>query len=60
MQLLPGLPAYIFFMCIRHTDFVNDDVKVKSLLSNFINGVKKVIKKKHNDLDTIVSTSRLR
>ncbi|KAL0276825.1 UNVERIFIED_CONTAM: hypothetical protein PYX00_004309 [Menopon gallinae] len=54
MQLLPGLPAYIFFMCIRHTDFVNDDVKVKSLLSSFINGVKKIVRKKHNDLETIV------
>lgn len=28
MNLLPGLPAYILFMCIRHTDFINDDEKV--------------------------------
>lgn len=54
MYLLPGLPAYIFFMCIRHTDFVNDDAKVRSLLTAFINAVKKVIKKKHDDLETTV------
>ncbi|EEB10549.1 myosin-5A, putative [Pediculus humanus corporis] len=54
MYLLPGLPAYIFFMCIRHTDFVNDDGKVRSLLTAFINAVKKLIKKKHDDLETTV------
>ena len=33
MTLLPGLPAYIIFMCIRHTDVTNDEEKVK--LSRF-------------------------
>ena len=42
--LLPGLPAYILFMCVRHTDYVNDDEKVRSLLTSTINGVKKVVK----------------
>lgn len=52
VALLPGLPAYIVFMCVRHTDYVNDDDKVKSLLSAFTNSVKKVIKKRHEDFET--------
>ena len=54
VSLLPGLPAYILFMCIRHTDFTNDDDKVRSLLTATINAIKKVIKKRHEDLDTTV------
>ena len=42
--LLPGLPAYILFMCVRHTDYINDDEKVRSLLTSTINGMKKVVK----------------
>lgn len=41
-------------MCIRHTDFVNDEEKVKSLLSTFTNCVKKVIKKRYEDFETMV------
>lgn len=29
VNLIPGLPAYILFMCIRHADYLNDDQKVK-------------------------------
>lgn len=54
VTLLPGLPAYILFMCIRHTDYINDDDKVRSLLTNTINGVKRVIKKRHEDLEVTV------
>ena len=54
MNLLPGLPSYILFMCIRHTDHTNDDEKVRSLLTVTINTIKKVIKKRHEDLDTTV------
>ena len=45
--LIPGLPAYILFMCVRHTDYINDDDKVKSLLTSTINGIKKVVKVSH-------------
>ncbi|XP_023589698.1 unconventional myosin-Vb, partial [Trichechus manatus latirostris] len=45
---VPCLPAYILYMCIRHADYVNDDLKVHSLLTATINGIKKVLKK-HND-----------
>jgi myosin-5 len=54
VSLLPGLPAYILFMCIRHTDFTNDEEKVQSLMTATINTIKKVIKKRHEDLDTTV------
>ncbi|XP_017772501.1 PREDICTED: unconventional myosin-Va [Nicrophorus vespilloides] len=53
VTLLPGLPAYIMFMCIRHTDHINDDDKVRALLSAFTNSVKKVLKKRNDDFETI-------
>jgi len=52
--LLPGLPAYILFMCIRHTDHVNDDDKVRRLLTSAINGMKRVVKKRREDSDSLV------
>lgn len=54
ISLLPCLPAYIVFMCIRHTDNINDEDKVKILLSAFTNSVKKVIRKRSADFETIV------
>ncbi|XP_064645972.1 unconventional myosin-Va-like isoform X4 [Lineus longissimus] len=53
VNLLPGLPAYVLFMCIRHTDSVNDDDKVRTLLSATISGIKKVVKKRHEDVETV-------
>lgn len=44
MSHMPGLPAHILFMCMRYTDHMNDDEKVRSLLTNSINGIKKVVK----------------
>jgi myosin-5 len=43
-QQLPGLPSYILFMCIRYTDYMNDDEKVRGLLTATINGIKKTVK----------------
>lgn len=51
VNLLPGLPAYILFMCIRHTDHMNDDEKVRCLLNSTIGGVKRLIKKRREELD---------
>lgn len=42
ITLLPGLPAYIVFMCIRYTDLLNSDNDVRSLLTDFIKLIKKV------------------
>uniref|UniRef100_A0A8C5MR20 Unconventional myosin-Va n=1 Tax=Leptobrachium leishanense TaxID=445787 RepID=A0A8C5MR20_9ANUR len=44
VNLIPGLPAYILFMCVRHADYLNDDQKVRSLLTSTINGIKKILK----------------
>jgi len=43
-QQLACLPAFILFMCIRHTDYMNDDDKVRSLLTNTINCIKTTVK----------------
>ncbi|XP_039767426.1 unconventional myosin-Vb isoform X2 [Ornithorhynchus anatinus] len=48
---VPCLPAYILYMCIRHADYINDDQKVHSLLTSTINGIKKVLKKHHEDFE---------
>lgn len=53
ITLLPGLPAYIIFMCLRHTDYINDEDKVRVLLSSFINSVKKVIRKRQEDFESL-------
>ena len=44
VTLLPSLPAFIIFMCIRYTDLVNADQHVKTLLTNFVLMVKKIYK----------------
>lgn len=41
--MIPGLPAYILFMCVRHADYLNDEAKLKTLMNAVIGGVKKVI-----------------
>ncbi|XP_018431572.1 PREDICTED: unconventional myosin-Va isoform X3 [Nanorana parkeri] len=53
VNLIPGLPAYILFMCVRHADYLNDDQKVRSLLTSTINGIKKNLKKRGDDFETV-------
>lgn len=43
VSMIPTLPAYILFMCVRHADYLNDDAKLKSLMNGIIVAVKKVI-----------------
>jgi len=45
-QMLPGMPAYIVFMLIRHLDHINDDKNVRSLIQGGISHIKKTIKKR--------------
>lgn len=52
-RVLPGLPAYLLFMAIRFADYINDDVKVKSLLSAVVNSVKKTVKKHFEDFEYV-------
>ncbi|XP_049955340.1 unconventional myosin-Va-like [Schistocerca serialis cubense] len=54
VTLLPGLPAYILFMCIRHADCQNDYEKVRLLLTATIYTIEKVTKKGHDDIDIMV------
>lgn len=41
---IPGLPAYIIFMCVRYADCVNDDQRVSALLNSAISSIKGVVK----------------
>lgn len=42
ITLQPGLPAYIFLMCVRYTDLMNADQHVRTLLSNIVTQSKKL------------------
>ncbi|XP_053176263.1 unconventional myosin-Va isoform X2 [Scomber japonicus] len=53
VNLIPGLPAYILFMCLRHADYLNDDQKVRTLLTSTINSIKKILKKRGDDFETV-------
>ncbi|XP_062922042.1 unconventional myosin-Va isoform X4 [Mobula hypostoma] len=53
VNLIPGLPAYILFMCVRHADYINDDQRVRSLLTSTINGIKKILKKRSDDFEIV-------
>ncbi|KAG6934787.1 unconventional myosin-Vb, partial [Chelydra serpentina] len=50
---LPGLPAYILFMCFRHADAVPDEHRVRSLFTAAVSGVKRVVKKHSEDFDVV-------
>jgi myosin-5 len=41
-KYLPGLPAYILFMCIRYIDFVDDEAHVAGFLSAVTKKIKKL------------------
>uniref|UniRef100_A0A8C7PP70 Myosin VAb n=1 Tax=Oncorhynchus mykiss TaxID=8022 RepID=A0A8C7PP70_ONCMY len=53
VNFLPGLPAYILFMCLRHADYSNDDQRVSVLLNSTINSIKGVIKRRGDDFETV-------
>uniref|UniRef100_A0A3B4YES3 Unconventional myosin-Va-like n=1 Tax=Seriola lalandi dorsalis TaxID=1841481 RepID=A0A3B4YES3_SERLL len=64
VSFIPGLPAYILFMCLRYADNVNDDQRASSLLNSTISSIKGVIKKKGKDFEVVsfwlANTCRLR
>lgn len=49
-----GLPAFILFMMIRYTDYINDDNKVRSLLTSAITFIKRLMRKRGDALDVTV------
>ncbi|KAK3526293.1 hypothetical protein QTP70_022697 [Hemibagrus guttatus] len=53
VNLIPGLPAYILFMCLRYDDYTNNDQRVHTLLNSAISNIKNVLKKKSSDFDTV-------
>ncbi|TNN87076.1 Unconventional myosin-Va [Liparis tanakae] len=53
VSLIPGLPAYIIFMCVRYADNVNDDQRVSTLLNSTISSIKGVIKRKGSDFEVV-------
>ncbi|XP_044050303.1 unconventional myosin-Vc isoform X3 [Siniperca chuatsi] len=53
VNMIPGLPAHILFMCVRHADYLNDEVKLKSLMNATIGAVKKVIMSHHKDFELL-------
>ncbi|KAM9375860.1 unconventional myosin-Va-like isoform 2-T2 [Pholidichthys leucotaenia] len=53
VSFIPGLPAYIIFMCLRYVDSVNDDQRVSTLLNSVISSIKGVIKRRGNDFEVV-------
>ncbi|KAM9814851.1 unconventional myosin-Vc isoform X1 [Syngnathus typhle] len=50
VNMIPVLPSYILFMCIRYADFMNDEEKLLSFMNATITAVKKVTTNHQNDL----------
>ncbi|XP_034540963.1 unconventional myosin-Va-like isoform X2 [Notolabrus celidotus] len=53
VSFLPGLPAYIIFMCLRYADNVNDDQRISNLLNSTISSIKGVIKRRGDDFEVV-------
>uniref|UniRef100_A0A4W4FF91 Myosin VAb n=1 Tax=Electrophorus electricus TaxID=8005 RepID=A0A4W4FF91_ELEEL len=53
VSLIPDLPAYLLFMCLRHADYTTDDQRVYTLLNSSINCIKNVLKKRGDDFETV-------
>ncbi|XP_062849399.1 unconventional myosin-Va [Trichomycterus rosablanca] len=53
VSVIPGLPAYILFMCLRHADYTNNDQKMCTLLNSSVSCIKNVLKKRGSDSDTV-------
>ncbi|KAM4619301.1 unconventional myosin-Va-like [Polymixia lowei] len=53
VNLIPGLPAYIIFMCLRYADYADDEVRASTLLNSTIISIKGVIKRRGEDFETV-------
>ncbi|XP_075431816.1 unconventional myosin-Vc isoform X2 [Ascaphus truei] len=53
VNMIPGLPAHIMFMCVRYTDYINEADRIKSLMNASINGIKEVIKEHADDFEML-------
>lgn len=46
-------------MCLRHADYVNDDQKVRTLLTSTINSIKKILKVRIRRMWDVLADCRL-
>ncbi|XP_006831700.1 PREDICTED: unconventional myosin-Vc [Chrysochloris asiatica] len=53
VNMIPGLPAHILFMCIRYADSLNDATMLTSLMNSTINGIKHVVKEHLEDFEML-------
>ncbi|XP_077905726.1 unconventional myosin-Vc isoform X4 [Ictidomys tridecemlineatus] len=53
VNMIPGLPAHILFMCVRYADSLNDANMLKSLMNSTINGIKQVVKDHLEDFEML-------
>ncbi|XP_067827555.1 unconventional myosin-Vc isoform X2 [Heptranchias perlo] len=53
VNMIPGLPAHILFMCVRHADDTNDAEILKSLMSSLLGGIKEVTKNHNQDFEIL-------
>ncbi|KAB1278071.1 Unconventional myosin-Vc [Camelus dromedarius] len=53
VNMIPGLPAHILFMCVRYADSLNDASMLKSLMNSTINGIKQVVKEHLEDFEML-------
>ncbi|CAI5792918.1 unconventional myosin-Vc isoform X1 [Podarcis lilfordi] len=53
VNMIPGLPAHILFMCVRYADYLNDDGMLKSFMNMSINSIKQVIKEHVEDFEML-------
>ncbi|XP_069766327.1 unconventional myosin-Vc [Narcine bancroftii] len=53
VNMIPGLPTYILFMCVRYADEVNNADMLKSLMNSLIGGIKDVTKNHNEEFDVL-------
>uniref|UniRef100_A0A0A9YN32 Unconventional myosin-Va n=1 Tax=Lygus hesperus TaxID=30085 RepID=A0A0A9YN32_LYGHE len=51
VSLLPGLPAYILFMCIRYQDYIGDTDALHNTVDVYLKKLTDLLKRKANDID---------
>ncbi|NWH70489.1 MYO5C protein, partial [Piaya cayana] len=53
VNMIPGLPAHILFMCVRYADYLNDADMLKSFMNVTIEGIKQVVKEHSEDFEML-------
>ncbi|NWV38020.1 MYO5C protein, partial [Grantiella picta] len=53
VNMIPGLPAHILFMCVRYADYLNDADMLKSFMNVTTDGIKQVVKEHSEDFEML-------